>query len=191
MNQANQFSIRVPFFFIGMPMVFPQIFSSEECVKIQESMREIASIRGPVMYEGESKRACAVRYINMSDLPVWLASRLGRLVLAATQNYGFKCDDDFETFQYCSYAVDDLVDWHVDMGYESTESRKLTLSIQLSDSAEYIGGDLEFLPGGLIPFSKLVGSVVVFPAFLAHRITRVTLGERVSLVTWVHGPRFC
>ena len=34
------------------------------------------------------------------------------------------------------------------------------------------------------------GSIIVFPAFMEHRVTPVTRGTRYSLVTWFVGPPF-
>lgn len=34
------------------------------------------------------------------------------------------------------------------------------------------------------------GGVIVFPAFLLHRVTPVTAGVRHSLTLWAHGPAF-
>ena len=85
-------------------------------------------------------------------------------------------------------------DWHHDVDWAESRSfhRKLSIIFQLTDPNEYEGGGFEFdntlpaLPDGA--FNK--GSVIVFPSFHRHRVTRVTSGLRHSLVTWVEGPHW-
>ena len=35
-----------------------------------------------------------------------------------------------------------------------------------------------------------VGTAIIFPSFMAHRVAPVTVGERRSLVAWACGPTF-
>ena len=69
--------------------------------------------------------------------------------------------------------------------------RKLSLSVQLTDPADYDGGDLEFVNhlGNEDEFRKQ-GSIIVFPSYLSHRVTTVTRGARRSMIAWVFGPPF-
>jgi PKHD-type hydroxylase len=77
------------------------------------------------------------------------------------------------------------------------KDRKLSMTIQLSDSHEYTGGDFEI--DTFTDFKDLnvdkeelrkKGTVFVFPSFLGHRVTPVTSGLRKSLVAWIEGPKF-
>ena len=68
--------------------------------------------------------------------------------------------------------------------------RKLSATIALND--DYEGGEFEFYNGNQpadIPEIKK-GSIIVFPSTSWHRITPVTKGTRISLVTWLTGPLF-
>jgi len=72
--------------------------------------------------------------------------------------------------------------------------RKLSMTTLLSDS--YEGGEFQFASYGkeecdisTPEFSK-VGSIVVFPSSMEHRVAPVTKGVRYSLVTWFVGPPF-
>ena len=72
--------------------------------------------------------------------------------------------------------------------------RKLSMTTLLSDS--YEGGEFQFATYGkeecnisTPEFSK-VGSIVVFPSAMEHRVAPVTKGIRHSLVTWFVGPPF-
>ena len=69
--------------------------------------------------------------------------------------------------------------------------RKLSAVVQLSDPDEYVGGKLQFMINRDIidaPMGK--GTVIFFPSYLLHRVTKVEKGWRNSLVCWFHGPPF-
>ena len=70
--------------------------------------------------------------------------------------------------------------------------RKLSMTTLLSES--YEGGEFQFASYGkeeckisTPEFSK-VGSIVVFPSSMEHRVAPVTKGVRYSLVNWFVGP---
>jgi PKHD-type hydroxylase len=82
-------------------------------------------------------------------------------------------------------------DWHNDYAYLSAErARKLTLIVQLSDPADYEGGQLEVFDTEPSPLPRERGAVVAFPTFVPHRVTPVTRGVRRSLILWATGPTF-
>ena len=72
--------------------------------------------------------------------------------------------------------------------------RKLSMTVLLNDA--YEGGEFQFASYGkeechisTPEFSK-VGSIVVFPSEMEHRVASITKGVRYSLVTWFVGPPF-
>ena len=83
---------------------------------------------------------------------------------------------------------------HMDsfMGSGEVSDRKLSMTIQLSDSHEYEGGNFEFRDDiqNMPPKEQLrkKGTVMIFPSFLYHSVQPVTKGIRKSLVTWIEGP---
>ncbi len=83
--------------------------------------------------------------------------------------------------------------WHSDYGTSKNNefTRKLSASVLLTDPSEYEGGDLEFIDyhGNNVFAPKDKGSVIVFDSRVPHRVTKVTKGRRVSLVTWMYGPK--
>ena len=83
-------------------------------------------------------------------------------------------------------------DWHFD-SIPTQSTRKLSYTIQLSDSNEYEGGDLEFFDGGsnmTNPEFRQKGNIIVFPSYSWHHITPVTKGIRYAMVGWIHGPTY-
>ena len=97
-----------------------------------------------------------------------------------------------DTVQYTQYYENGgHYDWHTDNGPYPFNTRKISITVQLSDPNEYDGGDLELWNGGNI---KTVfrgrGATILFPSFIMHRVTPVTQGLRKSLVLWVGGEHY-
>lgn len=105
-------------------------------------------------------------------------------------------------FSLLRYEDASHFDWHVDVegsgthpGAEdaATSERKLSVTVNLSDPADYDGGIVEFADahGALMSFPELAerGSVVVFPSTTLHRVTPLTRGVRWAMVGWLLGPR--
>lgn len=105
--------------------------------------------------------------------------------------YQFKLTEITENIQYTVYTSEDEghYDWHLDMGPDKAR-RKLSLVCQLSDPAEYEGGELQINNGQVLVPEKEKGTVILFPSYLLHRVTPVTKGVRRSLVLWIEGPAF-
>lgn len=111
-----------------------------------------------------------------------LVSKLYEAVRRANEVGKFNFEiSALEPPQLGEYAVGDEYVWHLDLG-NSRPRRKLSASVQLSDPADYDGGDLEFWNTEAAPRAQ--GTLVVFPAYLLHRVTPVSRGVRFSLVTW-------
>ena len=112
--------------------------------------------------------------------------------LANREAFGFDISGISE-YQIARYNVSEYYKEHMDCRLRGVPStRKLSVTVQLSDPSCYEGGD--FLFGKDIPQPpeevKNKGSVLVFPSFLYHQITPVKNGDRFSLVGWYEGPQW-
>lgn len=110
--------------------------------------------------------------------------------------FGFDITQLYD-LQYTEYHAENkgFYDEHTDvlMGEGEMSHRKLSMTIQLSDSEDYEGGDFVFNLNqiGQNPDKEQLrkkGTVLVFPSFVMHGVKPVTKGTRKSLVTWVEGP---
>jgi PKHD-type hydroxylase len=123
----------------------------------------------------------------------WLYRRLWET--AVELNRMFFCVDisDVEgNVQLARYDSSDsgFYDWHTDFG-DVAPRRKISISVQLSDSGDYDGGDLELLYRGQPAVAERErGTIIAFPSWVLHRVTPVTRGERWSLVAWITGARW-
>lgn len=96
----------------------------------------------------------------------------------------------FDAFQYAEYGEGDFFDWHIDRaGSPEHAPRKLSFTVNLSDSSEYEGGQFEVMYAPKPEVIDLArGEMIIFDAMMCHRITLVTRGARKSLVGWACGP---
>ena len=121
--------------------------------------------------------------------------RMEEVVLALNARF-FRFDlSGLVRFQYALYQGSGHFDWHKDYGRDPSdpgqEPRKLTLSLQLSESSDYTGCDLEVRAGNVIDTApRERGTVIAFPANVLHRVTPITWGVRKALVIWAVGPEF-
>ena len=139
----------------------------------------------------------------------WLMDLIWPYMEEANEQAGWKYDiKAVESIQITRYKEGNFYHFHRDgrsdslSAYNDPENeflhgnlRKLSMSIVLNDG--YEGGDFQFSTlcpdGGAIthtPKNITLGTVIVFPSFMMHRVTPVTKGTRYSLVAWFVGPPF-
>lgn len=167
-------------------------FSAEECRRIMQLSASQSTLDGGVSDKGtpaKNIRSSRIRWMNPSAENQWVYEKLWAAVEYVNQRYRFDIDRISEV-QIARYGPGDFYDWHVDIGKAATSTRKLSLSVQLSDGGDYQGGELVIHDQQDSKPVKVIGSVIVFPSFLPHRVKEVTFGERWSLVAWAHGPPF-
>ena len=98
-----------------------------------------------------------------------------------------------EKAQFTVYEKNDFYTWHRDNNIESNITRKVSVTVQLSDPSEYSGGDLKLKDcwgTHEIPTVNARGTIIIFPSFLLHEVSPVNEGTRYSLVQWYSGPPF-
>jgi len=173
---------------IGTAQIVPQAFSPEECARITEVGTAGSPVAGGVEKGYGGARVSDITWIE-PDPPVhWIYHRIGALFASANRSYRFDLVGLAEPLQFARYGVDGHFEWHTDLGLRGTSNRKLSLSVQLSDPAAYDGGDFEFINMRARTDQRGIGTAVIFPSYLAHRVAPVTRGLRCSLVAWAYGP---
>lgn len=125
------------------------------------------------------------------------------------EGYGFEIKGLAEPPNLMRYQAPDIdkrgkpgkYDWHVDLGPGPVPSmRKLSYSILLNPG-EYEGGDFITKIGRLDmgfqegwpkdrPTEDMIGTMILFPSYILHRVADVTSGTRYSMVGWAHGNSF-
>ena len=103
----------------------------------------------------------------------------------------------FTPCQFARYDIGDFYDYHQDSGHNiveyEKETRKLSMTVNLSEPDTYEGGEFYFYNGNkeeIEPEIQQQGSILVFDSRMWHRVAPVTKGVRYSLVSWILGSRF-
>lgn len=109
----------------------------------------------------------------------WIYDTLSKLTRVGVERIG--------TLSYLVYNVGDHYSWHADVceDHHDVAWRKWAGSIQLSDPADYDGGELQLKadPQDYVA-DKTQGAVLMFSPEICHRVTPVTRGTRRALVFW-------
>lgn len=179
---------------------FEKGFSPEELAEIEKLVANIDFVRAQTQAEDNGLTETEYRKSNVKWLPMtetykWIYDKIGDMAYEANQNlYHFDLHSMPEQIQYTEYYDYEKghYDWHMDTGYGNLSQRKISVTVQLSDTHEYEGGDLQLWPGGTYPLiaPRGKGNVVIFPSFMMHRVTPVTRGTRKSFVLWLGGGHY-
>ena len=173
------------------------IFGDDFCDDVIKLASHLPELDGAVN-DGEvnSYRRCKIRWITPNRDSEFIYSALDQAFRDVNRDrFGF--DIDFiPEIQFTEYdeSYQGNFDWHSDTVWTGSKAynRKLSMSIQLSPSTSYVGGDLLFRGEAQMPAEEVRprGTVIIFPSFVEHCVTPVTQGKRQSLVAWMEGPNF-
>lgn len=122
----------------------------------------------------------------------WLADKILKTVTDYNKQYfNFNISVGVSQIDLLKYESGGKYDWHQDVIWKNPTHRKITMIIQLSDSGDYQGGELQFKHRDVdLSEFRRRGSAFLFPSCLHHRIIPLTSGQRQSIVAWVNGTRF-
>jgi len=138
-------------------------------------------------------RKSEIKWMHSDDKSFWVYEKIGQYIQEANNElWKFDLHSIIDSIQYTVYYEGGgHYDWHIDIGPNPINHRKVSCTIQLSDPNEYEGGDLEIWTGGAFKtIERKQGCAIIFPSFLMHRITPITKGIRKSLVLWVGGGAY-
>lgn len=173
-------------------------FTSEECDLVSSLAKQYAPSSGTIFSEsGRTEdiqtRKSSICFLSPDNLE-WFYQKLSHYVIDMNSRF-FRFDlwGFFENIQYTQYvAPDGKYDSHIDKA-TGAQIRKLSIVIQMSDSDDYEGGDLEILTSGEekpLKMKREKGTLIVFPSYTLHRVTPITKGVRNSAVAWITGAPF-
>ena len=148
-------------------------------------------------------RNSKISWIDNRWVSDWIHPFIGEINQQVNWNFEL---ESAEPFQYTTYSEGEYYGWHQDSHLGEVDAsglkRKLSASIILSDENEYEGGDFQIVDPLAaphldydkriitVPNIKQLGSILIFPSYLHHQVTKVTKGMRKSLVCWLSGKEF-
>tara|TARA_S200000501_G_C20479807_1_gene593337 strand:- start:62 stop:607 length:546 start_codon:yes stop_codon:yes gene_type:complete len=162
------------------------------CDQIIDFSKKIEYEKG-MTANGDESRNVDVKFLHEEFN--WINSLMfGYAMFANGQNFKYNLSiHDKEGVQFSHYKIGQYYGKHMDFNGSSDNigyTRKLSMSLQLSDEKSYDGGDLIlYYNGDVFPTPKSKGTVIVFDSRTTHEVTPVIRGERYSLVKWIHGDK--
>ena len=181
---------------------FKEGFSKEELNKIYNDVAFIPFQKAGTGESNENEdtsvRSSQIKWVHATQEWSWLYDKLMAMITEANNSlWKFNLYGALDAIQYTEYHASENghYGWHQDIGPGVLSTRKISLTVQLSDPTEYEGGDLEYFKGGdpntnAIKVDRHQGLVFIFPSFMLHRVTPITKGVRRSFVLWVGGEHY-
>ena len=128
-------------------------------------------------------------HVQIAPLMTLLHPWLYNCQIANKEVFGFDIYWQFhlEALNYNVYGTNGEYDWHVDANKENKLfDMKLTCLLNLSEES-YEGGEFYTINSNeKHEFTSGMG--LVFNSLIAHKVTPITNGERITLTYWAHGP---
>lgn len=166
---------------LPLALVMPEVLTDHMCNQIVEYCDQLPAYR--VSGCGAETRECPT---PLNEVLKWVAAA----GYVANEDYWkFEIDDDpqawMQTYRYPG-------NYHKHADGVVGQTRKLTAVALLSDTSQYLGGNLLLHTFQDAPFrippSK--GTVVVFPAWVVHEVSEMEKGLRQTINMGWFGPPF-
>ena len=184
----------------GALIVWQDLFSKSELDAMVRLGDGLALEKAELSVGGagyENIRATKVAWVPRGAQTEYLYRRMEEAVLEINARFLRFDLSALADLQYAVYGGQEggHFDWHKDYGRDPSdprqEPRKMTLSLQLSDTSDYEGCDLQVRGGHEIDTApRTRGTLIAFPANVLHQVTPIRAGIRRSLVAWAVGPEF-
>ena len=181
------------------PVLIEDLLTPQECQDVIAYGESLGLADGDAYFPREepSQRVdLNVRVAQSVMLPhnedtAWLVERINAAIAEINKTFEFDLSKRIPVeLMFCKYPVGGHFGVHLDnMG--AVSARKLSCSIQLSQSADYEGGELVVFgsPNARDGESRAIGGMTGFPSFVMHKVRKVTQGTRYCLVVWAFGNR--
>ena len=176
---------------------YEQGFNKDELVKIENEVHTLPWHKASTEGGDKKSRDSRIKWVPQNDQWWWLYEKLSNMAIEANSSlWKFDLHHMPEQIQYTEYSAPaGHYDWHMDIGPNILSTRKISITVQLSEPDEYEGGELQLFRGGDIkgPFvvsPKKAGCVFIFPSYIMHRVTPITKGKRKSFVLWLGGGHY-
>ena len=169
-----------------------QCFTNEQVKEINKKIKEnILQKQDPS--DASSTASKVGEFFNVPCPPLMdlLCPWLYNCQYANREVFGLVIDWDFH-LDHCNYNIygeNGEYGWHIDANHKNEFDMKLTCLLNLSEEP-YEGGELCLINNG--PFAEKIkfdsGMGIVFNSLIAHKVTPITQGERITLTYWGTGP---
>ena len=141
-----------------------------------------------------ASKTSTVKNIRYSHIKQDLAAALERVEFTNQNEYGFDLYPliDSKILNYNIYRPGTEYTWHVDMDKNAPFTDiKFTALINLSET-KVKGGDFLLFEGYETTAVELSrpGTLLLFPSFYNHKVTKIISGTRRTLTIFMYGPKW-
>jgi PKHD-type hydroxylase len=177
-------------------MVWNDVFTASELNSFEQYGDRMVQQKAVLAVPGDHDddiRITRVAWLERNEETMALYERMVAVVRRLNSEVFHFDVTGLENIQYTVYHSGEggHYHWHIDHGSHNLKPRKISLSVQLTDPAQYEGCELQFQVSnqiGVAPRTR--GAVIAFPSFFLHRVTPIISGTRKALVIWATGPEF-
>ena len=171
-------------------ITFP-IYTNEQVKEINKKIRMGPDFTKVDFVDAEEITACMGNFFSVPCMPLMdlLYPWLNECQLINNKCFGYDINWDFhlERMNYNEYKENGKYGWHIDSTKPGDiNDQKLTCLLNLSEES-YEGGDF-YLTIAKEKIKFGAGEGLVFNSLIAHKVTPVTKGERITLTYWGMGP---
>ena len=166
-----------------------QCFSKEQVKEINKEIKKNIFHKEPQTEAAQiASKIGEFFHISCSPLMKLIHPWLYECQLINKKVFGYDIYWDFhlETLNYNVYGIGGEYGWHIDANDVYEYDSKLTCLLNLSEET-YEGGKFKLVT--LNEEKKFTtGMGLIINSLIAHKVTPVTKGERITLTYWAHGP---
>ena len=168
-------------------------FSDQEIDQIREigDALETTSVKLYGEFDDKLVKVTGAHF-KLTESTRWIYEGMANAINEVNRDeYQYDLTGFSENFYYLTYREAEHFNWHLDIGEETPTPRKLSLILQLSDPAEYEGGEFDVMvTTDYVTAYRQKGLITAFPAYKIHRVRPVHSGVRRVLTAFAAGPNF-
>ena len=169
-------------------ITFPY-FTHEQVKEINKEIRKNIFQKEPLDAAASAIKVGSFFHIPCLSLTELLHPWLKQCQVINKKVFGYDIFWNFhlESFNYNVYVESGEYNWHTDVTKNKVRDIKLTCLLNLSEET-YEGGEFRTIgkPNENIKFTSGMGLII--NPLIAHKVTPVTKGERITLTYWGIGP---
>ena len=169
-------------------ITFPY-FTHEQVKEINKEIRKNIFQKDPLVAAASAIKVGNFFHIPCLSLTELLHPWLKQCQVINKKVFGYDIFWNFpvESFNYNVYKESGEYDWHTDVTKNKECDIKLTCLLNLSEET-YEGGEFRTIgkPNENIKFTSGMGLII--NPLIAHKVTPVTKGKRITLTYWGVGP---
>ena len=174
-----------------------QCFTLEQVKEINKEIKKNIVGKEPAVYTAaDASKTGTFIHVHCGSIMELIHPWLYRCQLINKSIFGYDVYWHFhlDTLHYNVYGVEGKYGWHIDAGMKDADESDITVSdikltclLNLSEEP-YEGGEFHTINDSSEKHNFTPGMGLIINPLIAHQVTPVTKGERITLTYWASGP---